>query len=402
MLQPRQALRQRAAGQQKAASKPCLSIKTIRTRRVRCKATPSQQQATQQHEDELQVSRVSASGGSRKAFSQAFCKLAGIQVSPLQDITPEQLAAAPFARYTPPLCNIQVQQKRPYWHGRTWTDTDVGYLSFFAAMHAVALLGGPLTFSWDALQVMLAGYVVTGMLGVSMSYHRQLSHKSFRTPKWLEYFLAYCGALAFEGDPIEWAKNHTWHHQHSDTAADRHSPRDGLWHAHMGWLFDESLTNTRRDGLGNSKESLAAPWFVRESPGFYGWLRETYMYHMLGQMLLLLAWGGLPYFVWGFVVRVLFTMHMTWLVNSAVHVWGSKAYDTDDDSRNNALVALLVFGDGWHNNHHAFPSSAAHGLEWWQLDASYCIIRGLELAGLAWDVRRPSQAQKERLSLAGR
>ncbi|GFH23287.1 FA_desaturase domain-containing protein [Haematococcus lacustris] len=116
------------------------------------------------------------------------------------------------------------------------------------------------------------------------------------------------------------------------------------------------------------------------------------MWHQVGQALLLLAWGGLPYFIWGFVIRILVTMHMTWLVNSAVHIWGNQPYASGDNSRNNPLVALLVFGDGWHNNHHAFEYSAAHGLEWWQVDFSYYLICCLERVGLAWDVRRPSLA----------
>lgn len=183
---------------------------------------------------------------------QAFCRLLGLQVSPIQIIRAEDLVNPPFpfTPYNPPLSNVTVHQKRPYFGDRKWTDTDIGYLSFFVAMHATALVAGPLTFSWDALQMAVAGYVLTGMFGVSMSYHRQLSHKSFRCPKWLEYSLAYCGALAFEGDPVEWSKNHRWHHMHSDSQTDRHSPRDGLWHSHMGWLFDESLTNTRWGGLG--------------------------------------------------------------------------------------------------------------------------------------------------------
>ncbi|GIL48423.1 hypothetical protein Vafri_4575 [Volvox africanus] len=231
------------------------------------------------------------------------------------------------------------------------------------------------------------------MLGISVSYHRQLSHKSFRCVKPLEYFLAYCGALAFEGDPIEWSKMHRWHHMHSDTPADRHSPRDGVWHSHMGWLFDESLNSARRDANGNMKDSLSAPWFLKESPEFYSWLRATYMYHQIGQATFFYILGGVPYLVWGFVIRVLLTMHMTWLVNSAVHIWGEKRFESRDNSRNNWLVGLLVFGDGHHNNHHAFEYSAAHGLEWWEIDMSYYFIRALELLGLAWDVRRPSPSQ---------
>lgn len=363
------------------------------------RAQPQQQTSTAAKDavkdlagNEVVVERVSNTGGSRKAFAKAFTSLLGLKLSRPEDLDPDTLRDPPFSRYTPLGSTLSVQQLRPYFLNRTYTDTDVGYLAFFAAMHAVALVGGPLTFSWDCLQLCLAGYVVTGMLGISISYHRQLSHKSFRCVKPLEYFFAYCGALAFEGDPIEWSKMHRWHHMHSDTAADRHSPRDGMWHSHMGWLFDEALNSTRRDSNGNMKDSLSAPWFYKESPEFYGWLRSTYMYHQLGQAAFFLAWGGLPYFIWGFVIRVLFTMHMTWLVNSAVHIWGSQRYKSDDNSRNNWLVGLLVFGDGHHNNHHAFEYSAAHGLEWWEIDTSYYLIRGLELAGLAWDVKRPSAA----------
>ncbi|GIL48424.1 hypothetical protein Vafri_4575 [Volvox africanus] len=186
---------------------------------------------------------------------------------------------------------------------------------------------------------------------------------------------------------------HRWHHMHSDTPADRHSPRDGVWHSHMGWLFDESLNSARRDANGNMKDSLSAPWFLKESPEFYSWLRATYMYHQIGQATFFYILGGVPYLVWGFVIRVLLTMHMTWLVNSAVHIWGEKRFESRDNSRNNWLVGLLVFGDGHHNNHHAFEYSAAHGLEWWEIDMSYYFIRALELLGLAWDVRRPSPSQ---------
>ncbi|KAK9824554.1 hypothetical protein WJX72_011275 [[Myrmecia] bisecta] len=349
------------------------------------------------------VTRISDEGGSRRAFCQAFCRLLNLKLASLDDVLEQgtSLVAgpAPFPATTVPFSSLRVQQKRPYFFNRTWTETDVGYLSFFLGMHAIALGLGPFTFSWDALQVALGMYVVTGMLGLSLSYHRQLSHQSFRCPKWLEYFFAYCGVLSFEGDPVEWSKNHRWHHLHSDTPADRHTPRDGVWHSHMGWLFDEQLAGTRTDGRGNMKDSLAPPWFYKESPEFYGWIRKTYMYHQLGQAAVLLAWGGLDYLVWGFVIRVLFTMHMTWLVNSAVHVWGNKEFRTDDESRNNWLVALLVFGDGWHNNHHAFPASAAHGLKWWQFDASYTLVRGLELVGLAWDVKRPTDAQMAHLRM---
>ncbi|GIL74570.1 hypothetical protein Vretimale_2252 [Volvox reticuliferus] len=365
----------------------------LRRRASICAKLQQSEAATEHSQNELIVERVSNTGGSRKAFAKAFTSLLGLKLSKPEDLDPETLRDPPFAGYQVPGSDLLVQKLRPYFFNRTYTDTDVGYLAFFASMHLVALIGGPLTFSWDALEVCLAGYVLTGMLGISVSYHRQLSHKSFRCVKPLEYFLAYCGALAFEGDPVEWSKMHRWHHMHSDTPADRHSPRDGVWHSHMGWLFDESLNSTRRDANGNMKDSLSPPWFYKESPEFYTWLRATYMYHQIGQATFFYLLGGVPYLVWGFVIRVLLTMHMTWLVNSAVHIWGEKRFESDDNSRNNWLVGLLVFGDGHHNNHHAFEYSAAHGLEWWEVDMSYYFIRSLELLGLAWDVRRPSPSQ---------
>ncbi|KAK3237304.1 hypothetical protein CYMTET_52608, partial [Cymbomonas tetramitiformis] len=278
----------------------------------------------------------------------------------------------PMEPYTIPLSDMVAQRRRNYFFKRDWTATDIGYAGFFIPMHLIALVFGPLTFTPEAFTAACVLYLITGGLGLSMSYHRQLSHKSFRCPKVVEYFLAYCGVLAFEGDPIEWSKNHNWHHRYTDTEVDRHTPKDGFWHSHMGWLFDEQLSLCRVGPNGNMKQDNAnsVPWFYQESPRFYQWIRETYMLHQLGQAALLTVIGGPSFFVWAFVIRVLVTMHMTWLVNSAVHVWGSQAYQSQDNSRNNMLVALLVFGDGWHNNHHAFEYSARHGLEWWQVRSS--------------------------------
>jgi len=348
-----------------------------------------------EEDDSLEVGRVATEKGSRKAWSEGVCRLMNLDLVDPTTIAPPQLGdkCAPVgAEYALPLSDVTARRRRPYLFGRDWTSTDIGYAVFFVPMHAIAFLAGPFTFTWDALAVAAALYVVTGGLGLSMSYHRQLSHKSFRCPKWLEFTLAYCGALAFEGDPIEWSKNHNWHHRYTDTDLDRHTPADGFWHSHMGWLFDEQLSLSRVGPKGNVKQDNASvvPWFYKESPGFYQWLRETYMYHMLGQVVVLALLGGLPYVVWGFVIRMLVTMHMTWFVNSAVHIWGRQTYDTNDSSRNNWWVALLVFGDGWHNNHHAFEYSARHGLEWWQLDFSWLVIRSLQAVGLAWDVKLPT------------
>lgn len=349
------------------------------------------------------LGRISEEAGSRRAFCQGFCRLFNLKLASLDAALDRNISLAEQSAFpveSVPFSGLEVHKKRPYFFNRDFTETDVGYLAFFGAMHAVAFVGGPLTFTWEALQTAAAAYVLTGMLGVSLSYHRQLSHQAFRCPKPLEFAFAWIGALAFEGDPIEWQRGHLWHHMHSDQPADRHSPRDGMWHSQMGWLFDEQLAGTRRDSRGNMKDSLLAPWFYKESPEFYSWLRKTYMYHQVGQAVFFFLWGGLPFLVWGFVIRVLVTMHMTWLVNSAVHIWGTQPYRTGDESRNNAIVALLVFGDGWHCNHHAFQDSAAHGLEWWQVDFTYYLIRTMEVVGLAWDVKRPSAQQRKRLRTA--
>ncbi|GMH35688.1 hypothetical protein BSKO_03556 [Bryopsis sp. KO-2023] len=349
--------------------------------------------------EELAVDRVSSTKGSRKAFCEAFCRMLNLELTNVEDCPPLDPSQSPFPAQQAPFSELIVQKKRPYFIDRDWTDSDIGYLAFFLGMHAIAFIGGPLTFTWDAFLVAFGGYVITGWFGLCLCYHRLLTHKSFRCPKWLEFFFVYCGVLSFEGDPVEWAKNHRWHHIHSDEGADRHSPKDGIWHSHMGWMFDEQLSNTRADQNGNMRDSLGAPWFYKESPDFYNWIRETYMYHQLGQAAVLFVWGGVPYLVWGFVIRILFTMHLTWFVNSAVHVWGNRVYKTGDESRNNWLIALLVFGEGWHNNHHAFEYSAAHGLEWWQFDMTHYMISTLEVLGLAWDVRRPTEKQKRQLAV---
>lgn len=245
----------------------------------------------------LEASRVATEAGSRKKWAEAFAEKLGMEV--VVPNTEGGTMYTPMDPYTIPLSDTEARRRRNYFFNRDWTATDIGYAGFFIPMHLIAFVFGPLTFTPEAFTAACVLYVITGGLGLSMSYHRQLSHKSFRCPKVVEYFLAYCGVLAFEGDPIEWSKNHNWHHRYTDTEVDRHTPKDGFWHSHMGWLFDEQLSLCRIGPNGNIKQDNAnsVPWFYQESPRFYQWIRETYMWHQLGQAALLTVLGGASFFV---------------------------------------------------------------------------------------------------------
>jgi stearoyl-CoA desaturase (delta-9 desaturase) len=228
-------------------------------------------------------------------------------------------------------------------------------------------------------------YVVAGMFGIGMAYHRLLTHRAWKTFKALEYLLTWCATLALEGGPIFWVATHRIHHQHSDREGDPHTPREGTWWAHMGWI----LTG---QGLHHDASALAryVPDLMKDrvhvALSTWHWTSNI----VVGIPLLVV--GGLPYVLWGIFFRTTVGLHATWLVNSATHKWGSRRFATRDDSTNNWWVALLTFGEGWHNNHHAFPTSARHGLAWYEVDANWVGIRTLQLLGLAWDVKLPRLA----------
>ena len=230
-------------------------------------------------------------------------------------------------------------------------------------------------FSWRDLAVALFLLWMCTGLGISMGYHRLHTHRSYQSPLWMEYFFAVCGALTLEGGPIFWVATHRVHHQRSDQAGDPHSPRDGAWWSHVGWIiFGESNhSNTKL-------MSKYAPDLAKHR--FYIWLNNFHWIPMVALGLLLLAIGGLPMMLWGICLRVVVGLHATWLVNSATHMWGSRRFNTRDDSRNNWWVALITFGEGWHNNHHAHPTSARHGLTWYEFDPSWLQIRLLRKLGI--------------------
>ena len=231
-----------------------------------------------------------------------------------------------------------------------------------------------------AMLAALILYYLAGMFGIGMGYHRLLTHRGYKTPKWVEYFLAFCGTLALEGGPIFWVATHRIHHQKSDQEGDPHTPREGTWWAHMGWiLFGDGLHHDA-SVLGHYVPDLSRD---RVHIWFSSWHWVSNVVVGLG----LLAFGGIPYVLWGIFFRTTFGLHATWLVNSATHKWGTRRFETRDDSTNNWWVALLTFGEGWHNNHHAHPTSARHGLAWYEIDQNWIGIRTLQLLGLAWDVK---------------
>ena len=221
---------------------------------------------------------------------------------------------------------------------------------------------------------------VSGSLGIGIAYHRLLTHRGFKTPKWMEYFLTICGTLALEGGPIFWVATHRIHHQHSDKEGDPHTPREGAWWAHMGWIMFGKAMHHDTDVLTRYVPDLSKDKFHVALTNWH-WVTQV----VVG--LALLAFGGLPYVLWGVFFRTTFGLHATWLVNSATHMWGYKTFRTRDDSRNLWWVGLLAFGEGWHNNHHAHPVSMRHGLAWYEFDLNYIQIKLMETVGLAWDLK---------------
>ena len=250
----------------------------------------------------------------------------------------------------------------------------------------------PGTFSWSAVAVMVVLYYVTGAWGITLGFHRTLTHRSLRVPPVLEKALAIIGVLALQGGPIEWISTHRKHHAHTDTAGDPHDIHRGAWWSHMAWLYrqnDARLTKEEQDRL--------APDLANSK--FYRFLENTYVFWQIGLGIALFAIGGLPWLVWGVFVRCVVTYHITWLVNSAAHMSGYQTYRTGDKSMNNWFVAILAWGEGWHNNHHAFPFSARHGLRWFEFDMTYLTIKALAALKLARDIKLPTPAMLARLSL---
>jgi stearoyl-CoA desaturase (delta-9 desaturase) len=241
----------------------------------------------------------------------------------------------------------------------------------------VALIAAPFTFTRGALLVAIALWCLTGCFGVTIGLHRMLTHRGFRTSKFVQYTLTLLGCLANEGPPLVWVGTHRIHHKFADLPGDPHSPIENFSWGHVVWAFFFEHADAR-----------AAAKDLMRDPGMV-FIDRFYWAPQLILAVPLYLLGGWPWVVWGIVVRTLFTLHCTWFVNSVAHRWGYRNFDTPDHSKNSWWVALLTFGEGWHNNHHACQRSAAHGMYWWEVDLTYSTIRVFEYLGIVWDVKHP-------------
>ncbi|MGZ4825726.1 MAG: acyl-CoA desaturase [Terriglobales bacterium] len=265
---------------------------------------------------------------------------------------------------------------------RTFRESISSLTTFFMLMYHIGAVAALFLFTWKGVLAAAILWWISGSLGIGMGYHRLLTHRGYKCPKWVEYFLTLCGALALEGGPMFWVATHRVHHQNSDHDGDPHSPRDGGFWSHMGWII------TGRAIHNNSSEVLPYVPDLRKDK-FHVWISKWHWMPQVVVGLALLAFGGWSCMLWGVFFRTTIGLHATWLVNSATHMWGRQRFLTGDTSRNSFWVAVLTFGEGWHNNHHAHAQSARHGLAWYEFDMNWYGICALRALGLAWDVKLP-------------
>ena len=286
---------------------------------------------------------------------------------------------------------------------------DAGFGAKTASLVAISVpvagLVAAIIFTWgwgfDWLHAALfAGMYLLTAVGITVGFHRLFTHKSFKAPAWVRGTFAILGSMAIEGPVNKWVAMHRCHHQHSDHDHDPHSPHHhgsgikgvllGFLHAHFGWIFRGDPKDLER-----YNPDLRASKMMRVISALWpAWSAVGLLVPALIGGLVTMSWtGAFLGFLWGGLVRVFFVHHVTWSINSVCHIWGTRPFKSNDESRNNAIFGFLGMGEGWHNNHHAFPTSARHGLRWWEFDASYLLIRGLELVGLAYDVKVPDRVR---------
>ena len=262
---------------------------------------------------------------------------------------------------------------------------DYGIITWMIIVHVIAIVGGILTFSFGAFYTALILYFLTGCFGITFCFHRLLTHRSFKTYKWIERTAATFGVLALQGSPLEWVAHHRMHHARADTPGDPHSAARGFWHSHMGWLFKkvpevDDAVYLRKFG----RDILVDPylrWISRP-------LVMVGLQVILGLSLIFLF--GIGYGIWGIAVRLVAVYHVTWFVNSASHLWGYKNYSLPTLAFNNWWVGLLAYGEGWHNNHHAQPEGVHVSHRWWEFDLTWQIIKYMGFLGMAWDFKLPN------------
>jgi stearoyl-CoA desaturase (delta-9 desaturase) len=297
---------------------------------------------------------------------------------------PTELLQEPVVPTPPPApaTRTAVADKKPQFSlGRAAQSGSLSKITtIFMVLFHLGAVAALFMFSWKALICSLVLWVYASNLGIGMCYHRLLTHRGYKVPKWLEYFMTIGATLALEGGPIFWVATHRVHHQNSDHEGDPHTPTEGAWWAHMGWILSGVSMHAETAML-----SRYAPDLARDR--FHVWISKYHWVPMVVAGVALLAIGGWSCVFWGIFLRVTLQLHATWLVNSATHMWGTRRFETKDHSRNSWWVALLTGGEGWHNNHHAHPVSARHGLAWYEFDPNWIGISLLKKLGLAWDVK---------------
>ena len=251
-------------------------------------------------------------------------------------------------------------------------------LVLFVAMHVACLLVIVYPPTWP-LVLMAVGSYVLRMWAITVGYHRYFAHRSFRTSRVFQFVLALLGTTAMQNGPIWWASWHRRHHKDVDLPHDPHSPRIyGFWHAHVAWVFDPKNDDTDRSNVRDLTRFPELRLLDR-----FAWVP------LVAYALVCYAISGMAGVVWGFFVSTIAVDHATFCINSLAHTWGSRRYDTPDTSRNNPLLAALTFGEGWHNNHHFYMSSARQGFRWWEVDISYYTLKLLSWLGVVRDLREP-------------
>jgi fatty-acid desaturase len=250
---------------------------------------------------------------------------------------------------------------------------------FMIAFHVCAI-AALFMLTWTGVAMAVVLYCLAGCPGIGMGYHRLLTHRGYKTPIWMEYFLTLCGTLALEGGPIAWVATHRIHHQNTDKEGDPHSPQDGgLW-AHMGWIITGKAMHQNTDELLPYVPDL-------RKHKFHMWITTYHWVPSVVLAVIIAATLGWKVMMVAMFLRAVLGLHSTWLVNSATHMWGSRRFITTDTSTNSFWVAILTFGEGWHNNHHAAPQAARHGLAWYEIDMNWYGIAVLRALGLAWDIK---------------
>jgi stearoyl-CoA desaturase (delta-9 desaturase) len=266
---------------------------------------------------------------------------------------------------------------------RSWLRGFRPSTTLFWGVHLAAVVGAIVYFSWAGVLLAIGSYFVR-MVIVTAAYHRYFSHRAFKTSRPFQFLLALGAQSSAQKGVLWWAGHHRFHHKHSDTEQDIHSARrDGFWHSHIGWIMGPEWDETNSAMVSDLTRFRELRFLNHSAVALLPAVALAVAFFWL---------GGMPGLVWGFLVSTVLLWHGSFSINSLSHLFGKRRYPTTDDSRNNWALALITTGEGWHNNHHHYQSSANQGFRWWEIDVTFYVLRVLAFFGLIWDLRRPPPA----------